>query len=152
MPLPTLLVITKADLVGPGDLEVLEELYGGIYRTVRFSATKHIGHQQFRIELWKLLQLVRVYTKPPGKKAERSDPFVLHVGSTVHDLADRIHADLAERLAYARVWGGKIEGQRVAREFELRDRGTSSSSRPDSPASDAHAHEPSRRPGRTGRW
>jgi hypothetical protein len=122
MPLPTLLVLSKADLVNQGDLEVLEELYGQIYRTVRFSATKHVGHQQFRIELWNLLQLVRVYTKPPGKKAERSDPFVLHVGSTVHDLADRIHANLAEKLAYARVWGGKIEGQRVARDFELRDR------------------------------
>jgi len=122
MPLPTLLVFTKADLVDSGDLEVLEELYGPTYRTVRFSATKHIGHQQLRIELWKLLQLIRVYTKPPGKRAERSDPFVLHIGSTVHDLADRIHADLSERLAYARVWGGKIEGQRVARDFELRDR------------------------------
>ncbi len=99
MPLPTLLVLTKADLVGSGDLEVLEELYGPTFRSVRFSATKHIGHQQFRIELWRLLQLIRVYTKPPGKKAERSDPFVLHVGSTVHDLADRIHADLAEKLA-----------------------------------------------------
>ena len=29
---------------------------------------------------------------------------------------------LSERLAYARVWGGKIDGQRVARDFELRDR------------------------------
>jgi ribosome-interacting GTPase 1 len=122
MPLPTLLVLAKADLVDAADLEVLEELYQGSFPMVRFSATRHIGHQQFRIELWKLLELIRVYTKPPGKKAERSDPFVLHLGSTVHDLADRIHADLAEKLAYARVWGGKIEGQRVARDFELRDR------------------------------
>lgn len=122
MPVPTLFVITKADLVGAGDIEVLDELYGEIYRTVRFSAVKHIGHQQLRVELWRLLQLVRVYTKPPGKKAERSDPFVLNAGSTVLDLAGRIHADLPERLAYARVWGGKIDGQRVARDFELRDR------------------------------
>ncbi|HPA81477.1 MAG TPA: TGS domain-containing protein [Thermoanaerobaculales bacterium] len=122
LPLPTLLVLSKADLADAGDLEILEELYAGVFPIVRFSATKHIGHQQFRIELWRLLQLIRVYTKPPGKRAERSDPFVLHSGSTVHDLADRIHADLSERLAYARVWGGKIDGQRVAREFELRDR------------------------------
>jgi ribosome-interacting GTPase 1 len=122
MPLPTLFVITKADLVDAGDIEVLEELYGEIFRTIRFSATKHIGHQQLRITLWQLLQLVRVYTKPPGKKAERSDPFVLHSGSTVLDLAARIHADLPDKLAYARVWGGKVDGQRVARDFELRDR------------------------------
>jgi ribosome-interacting GTPase 1 len=122
MPLPTLFVITKCDLVDGGDIEVLEELYGEIYPTVRFSATRHLGHQQLRIALWRLLQLVRVYTKPPGKKAERSDPFVLHAGSTVVDLAYRIHADLADKLAYAKVWGGKIDGQRVARDFELRDR------------------------------
>ena len=72
--------------------------------------------------LWKLLQLVRVYTKPPGKKADRRDPFVLTAGATVLDLAARIHAELPEKLAYARVWGGKIDGQRVARDFELRDR------------------------------
>ena len=122
MPLPTVLVITKVDQVDEADLDVLEELYGEEFPVVRFSATKHVGHQRLRLELWRLLQLVRVYTKPPGKKIERTDPFVLHVGSTVADLAERIHRDLPQKLAYARVWGGKIEGQRVSRDFELRDR------------------------------
>jgi ribosome-interacting GTPase 1 len=122
MPLPALLVVTKVDAVDSGDVEVLEELYGEQYPVVRFSAEGRIGHQELKLSLWKTLQLVRVYTKKPGKKADRSDPFVLHAGSTVLDLAERIHRDLAERLAYAKVWGGKIDGQRVARDFEFRDR------------------------------
>jgi hypothetical protein len=102
MPLPTLLVLTKADLVGSGDLEVLEELYGPTFRSVRFSATKHIGHQQFRIELWRLLQLIRV---TPSRPARRRSVATSSCSTSV----DRarpcrlIHADLAEKLAYARV-------------------------------------------------
>jgi ribosome-interacting GTPase 1 len=122
MPLPTLLVVTKADVVDPGDMEVIEELYGDRFTAVRFSARQRIGFQQLKLSLWRLLQLVRVYTKPPGKRAERVDPFVLHSGSTVMDLASRIHGDLAHKLAYAKVWGGKVDGQKVSREFELRDR------------------------------
>ena len=122
MPLPTLLVISKADVVEEGDMQVIEELYGELFTTVRFSARGRIGFQQLRLSLWQNLQLVRVYTKPPRKKPERLDPFVLHSGSTVMDLAARIHGDLADKLVYAKVWGGKIEGQKVSRDFELRDR------------------------------
>ena len=86
-----------------------------------FSTFESIN-QKLKLALWRLLQLVRVYTKPPGKKMERTDPFVLHLGSTVLDLAERIHRDLPKKLAYARVWGGKLDGQRVSRDFELRDR------------------------------
>ena len=72
--------------------------------------------------LWRRLQLVRVYSKPPGKPADRSEPFVLPARVTVDDLAERIHREIAEKLQFARVWGGKLDGQRVARDFELRDR------------------------------
>jgi hypothetical protein len=34
-----------------------------------------------------------------------------------------VHHDFAERLKFARVWGqGKFEGQRINREYILRDR------------------------------
>ncbi len=122
MPLPTLLVVSKADVVAEGDMQVIEELYGELFTTVRFSANGRVGFQQLKLSLWQILQLVRVYTKPPGKKPDRLDPFVVHSGSTVMDLAARIHGDLANKLVYAKVWGGKIEGQKVSREFELRDR------------------------------
>jgi ribosome-interacting GTPase 1 len=66
--------------------------------------------------------MVRVYSKPPGKPVDRSAPFVLPLGYTVADLAERVHREIAEKMQFARVWGGKLDGQRVARDFELRDR------------------------------
>ncbi len=121
-PLPTVLVANKADLVDPADVQVLEELYGDRFPVVSFSATERTGVQQLKVAVWRSLDLVRVYTKKPGHKPERREPFVLPRGATVEDLAARIHGDLAERLAHARVWGGTLAGQRVSRDFELRDR------------------------------
>ena len=124
MPLPTLLVISKADVVDEGDMRVIEELYGELFPTIRFSARTRVGFQQLKLALWRQLQLVRVYVRPPGKKTERLDPIVMHAGSTVMDLAVRIHGGRAEKMVYAKLWGGKIDGQKVSREFELRDRDT----------------------------
>ncbi len=122
LPLPTLLVISKVDLASEDDVAVLEELYGERFPTVRFSATTRAGLQPLKAALWRLLQLVRVHVKTHGQKLERSEPLVLPNGATVIDLAGRVDPDLPEKLAYARIWGGKLEGQRVARDFELRDR------------------------------
>ena len=82
----------------------------------------HAGLEALKVAIWRRLQLVRVYSKPPGKPADKSAPFVLPHGHTVSDFAERVHREIAEKLQFARVWGGKLEGQRVARDFELRDR------------------------------
>lgn len=124
LPLPTLMVVTKTDLVTPGDVEVLRELYEGEYPLVAVSAATREGLQELKVRIWRLLGLVRIYTKPPGKKPDHSAPFVLAEGSTILDLAARIHQELPERVQYARVWGGRVDGQKVSREYELHDRDT----------------------------
>jgi len=121
-PLSTLMVVTKVDLARDADLAVLEELYGATYHLVRISTKTRVGLEPFKVALWRHLQLIRAYAKPPGKHPDRLEPFVLVQGSTVVDLAERIHRELAENLQFVRVWGGKLDGQRVARDFELRDR------------------------------
>ena len=121
-PLPTLMVLTKMDRARAEDVQVLEEFYATTYPLVRVSATDHSGLESLKVALWRHLQLVRVYAKPPGKPADRRAPFVLPLGSTVHDLAEHVHREIAEQLQFARLWGGKLDGQRVARDFELRDR------------------------------
>ncbi len=121
-PLETLMLVTKADRARESDLAVLDEFYAGTFPMLRVSTSTHSGLEVFKVQLWKHLGLVRVYPKPPGKPADRHEPFVLLEGHTVHDLAERVHREIAEKLAFARVWGGKLDGQRVARDFELRDR------------------------------
>jgi uncharacterized protein len=121
-PLPTLMVVSKMDRARESDVQVLEELYGTEYPLLKLSVTQHSGFDAFKVAVWKRLQLVRVYSKPPGKPTDRNEPFVLPEGATIHDLAERIHREIGENLQFARVWGGKLDGQRVARDFELRDR------------------------------
>jgi ribosome-interacting GTPase 1 len=121
-PLEVLMVVTKTDRAREDDIGVLEEIYSAQFPMLRVSAATHTGLEVFKVALWKHLQLVRVYAKPPGKPVDRHEPFVLPIGHNVLDLAEHIHREIAEGLQFARVWGGKLEGQRVARDFELRDR------------------------------
>ncbi len=120
-PIPTMLVVTKIDAASPDDVETLEEFYRETYPVAHVAAPSARGLEELKAEIWNWLQLVRVYTKVPGKAFEKSAPFVVHKGATLIELAEKIHRDLAAKLEFARVWGGSREGLRVAREYELHD-------------------------------
>ena len=63
---------------------------------------------------------MRVYTKAPGKKPDFEDPYVMPRGSTVCDVAEKVHRDFVERLKYAKIWGtGKADGIMVPRDFVI---------------------------------
>ena len=81
------------------------------------------GLEDLKRAIFTRLDILRVYTKAPGKKADYTAPYVLKRGSTVVTLAERVHKDLAQSFRYARVWGhGKFEGQMVQRDYVLVDR------------------------------
>jgi ribosome-interacting GTPase 1 len=124
--LPTLLVANKADLLDHAqtDLEVLAELEEPHFPVLLCSAQSGLGLGDLGAWLWRRLGLVRVYTKAPGKPAERDRPFTLRVGEqTVADAARLVHRDMARTLRYARVWGRSVtaDGQHVGREHRLAD-------------------------------
>ena len=86
------------------------------------SATTGEGLETLRAGTYHLLGVLRVYTKVPGKPADRTKPFTLPIGSTVLDLAREIHRDLEHALKSARIWGtGVFDGQAVKRDHELHD-------------------------------
>lgn len=120
-PVPTLLILTKIDVAPADDVDALEEFYRDTYPVARVAAPSARGLEELKAAIWHWLQLVRVYTKVPGKAFERTAPFVVHRGATLIELAEKIHRDLAAKLDFARVWGGSREGLRVARDYELHD-------------------------------
>ena len=68
------------------------------------------------------LEIIRVYTKTPGKEPDLGTPFVVKKGSKIEDLASKIHKDFLEKLKYARVWGKNVyNGQMVQRDHILQD-------------------------------
>ena len=72
--------------------------------------------------LFDLNRIIRVYSKTPGKNADKSQPHVLHRGDCLMDFARVVHKDFAEKLRYAKAWGeGMFDGQRIQRDQELLD-------------------------------
>ncbi|MGD0922281.1 MAG: GTPase, partial [Terriglobia bacterium] len=120
----TLLVANKLDAAGAADdLEILKELYGARFPILALSAETGEGLDGLRRAAFDMLELVRVYTKAPGKKMELIAPYVLKRGSRLVDLAAHVHHDFLNQLKYARVWGhGRFEGQMVNRDYLLADK------------------------------
>ena len=120
----TLLVANKVDASGALEtLDVLKDLYGARLETLPVSAETGQGLEELRRCAFDLLEVIRVYTKAPGKKVELAAPYILKRGSRLLDLAAHVHHDFLTQLKYARVWGhGKFEGQMVNRDYLLADK------------------------------
>ncbi len=120
---PTLLVATKLDAPdAPVRLELLREAYGSRFEILPVSAEAGTGLETLKQELFRMLGVIRVYTTAPGRRADKSVPYVFRRGITVEEVAAVVHKDFAERLKYARVWGSRTyEGQMVQREHVLED-------------------------------
>jgi len=119
----TLGVATGSDLPGaPGILEVLQELWGGRFPWLPVSVKTGENLDVLRRTFFDLLEIVRVHTKTPGKKAELNAPYVFPKGSTVREVAEHVHKELAMAMKYARIWGeGKYDGQMVQRDYVVED-------------------------------
>ncbi len=122
--LPTLLIANKSDLdPDPEEVKVLEDLLGVRFPAVATSVQTGQGLDQLGALLFRGLEIVRVYTKAPGRPADRERPFTLRRGATVLDVARLVHKDLARSLKFARIWGsGQFDGQQVGPEHKVADR------------------------------
>jgi ribosome-interacting GTPase 1 len=102
--------------------DVLQELYGERWPMLAVSATTGQQLDRLRQELYTMLDVVRVYTKAPGKKPDLTAPFTLPDGSSVEEVATMVHKDFAERLKFARVWGKQTyDGQMVQRDYVVQE-------------------------------
>ena len=116
-------ICTKSDIAEPDALDMLKELCDHPFEFVEISIETGAGVEQFKRKLFELLEIIRVYSKPPGKPADMADPFTLPIGSTVADLAQLVHRQLADRLKSARIWGtGVHDGQNTQRTHVLNDK------------------------------
>jgi len=116
-------ICTKSDIAEAGVLEGLKELVEHPFEFVEISAETGEGLDELAGTFFRLLDIIRVYAKPPGKPADMTDPFTLPIGSTVTDLAHVVHRQLAEKLKFARIWGAGVhDGQNTQRNHVLNDK------------------------------
>jgi ribosome-interacting GTPase 1 len=120
----TLLVANKLDLPGAGDrLEVVRELFSPRFPIHAISAEQGTGLEELRTAIYRFLNVIRVYTRQPGKPPDLHSPFTCPAGSTVLEMAALVHRDFAQGLKAARIWGtGVYDGQTVKRDHVLNDK------------------------------
>jgi uncharacterized protein len=120
----TLLVANKSDLPGAADrLEVVREMFGLRFPVHVIAAETGAGLEDLRNAIYRFLNVIRVYTKKPGKPPDMESPFTCPAGSTLLELASLVHRDFAEKLKSARIWGtGVYDGQTVTRDHVMHDK------------------------------
>ena len=68
------------------------------------------------------LNIIRVYSKAPGRDPDLQSPFILDRGCTVEEFAGKVHQDFFKKLKSARLWGSaEHDGIMVGRDYVLHD-------------------------------
>ena len=111
--IPTLTVVNKIDMVDHEWIEKLKE--EADYDLVEISADKDINLEELKEKIFQKLDLIRIYLRPKGQKPDFEEPLIVRNGSTIENIADKIHGDLKKDLRFTRVWGKSVKfgGQKV---------------------------------------
>lgn len=116
------LVNKNDDETSDEDYEIFCHFLEGHWPLLPISTTTGRNLDRLKLTLFDELQIIRVYTKAPGKDPDYTAPFVLKKGSTVSDFARKVHNDFLHNLKAARVWGGAdFDGQMVSKDYPLQD-------------------------------
>jgi len=121
--LPLLVIANKIDdHSSEENFEIFKSLLEDERLVIPVSAKGGRNFDILKESIFHTLDIIRVYTKIPGKEPDLTAPFVLRKGSTLEELAVKIHKDFSAKLKYARLWGSHVyDGQMVQRDHVLQD-------------------------------
>jgi hypothetical protein len=113
----TLVAPNKMDLPDAAErLALFRELCPLGFPVYPISAADPATLEGLRDAIYRSLDVVRVYTKlPHAKEPDRERPFTVRRGSTILDVAELIHKDLATHFKFARVWGTQVHPATVVK-------------------------------------
>jgi len=121
---PAIILANKIDHPKADErLELLKKVVEEKIKIIAVSCKTKSGIENLGAELFGMLDVMRVYTKEPNKKDSSPRPFTIRKGSTVFDLAKRIHSDFYKQFTYAKVWSKRLRfsPQKVGGSFTLED-------------------------------
>jgi ribosome-interacting GTPase 1 len=121
---PTIIVGNKIDLEGAeGNLKLLKAYLSDRLPIIPVSTITGEGLNELGENLFRTLEIMRIYTKEPNEREFSEKPFILKKGATIYDLAKAIHSDFKENFNFAKVWSKRLvfSPQRVGTTFHLKD-------------------------------
>ncbi len=123
--LPAALIAARAEEVpnAEEEIEILQELLEIRYPSMAVSARTGNGLEGLARWLFETLEVVRVYTKAPGRPPDFGQPFTVRRGDTVYDVARMVHQEIADNFKFGRLWrNGSRNGRQVGRNYRVADR------------------------------
>ena len=123
--LPAALIAARAEKVpnAEEEIEILQELLELRYPSMAVSARTGNGLEGLARWLFETLEVVRVYTKAPGRPPDFGQPFTVRRGDTVYDVARMVHQEIADNFKFGRLWrNGSTNGRQVGRDYRVADR------------------------------
>lgn len=118
--IPAIYVLNKIDQISIEELDILYR----IPRCVPISAKDEWNFDILLRKIWKILNLIRIYTKPRGMIPDYNDPVIMKADSpTVEDFCNKLHKTIIHSFKYALVWGSsaKHTPQKVGKDHVLAD-------------------------------
>ena len=121
--LPFLVIANKIDdQSSEENFEIFNSLLEDDWHVIPVSVAAGRNFDVLKEAVYHTLEIIRIYTKVPGKEPDLTAPFVLRKGSTLEELALKVHKDFSSKLKYARLWGAHVyDGQMVQRDHVLQD-------------------------------
>jgi ribosome-interacting GTPase 1 len=113
-----IVVLNKIDVLSEQEISKFKAV-----NPVMISAKNKTGLDELRQKIFENINLIRIYTKEPGKKPSER-PIILKKEDSIRDLGEKIRKDFPERIISAKIWGSsaKFPGQTVGIEHVLHDK------------------------------
>ncbi len=121
---PSLIVINKEDLLNDKEKDKLKE-YFSEDDYIFISALNSTNLETLKEKVFTKLNLIRIYTKEPGKEPKLDKPLILKGENiTIKDVAMKLHKEFYKDFLYAKIWGlsAKFPGQKKGIDHKLKDK------------------------------
>lgn len=121
-----IVVFNKIDQY-PEDIKrkISETLKSKRYNHVIISAKTGEGLEELKEKIFESFPIIRVYTRHQGKNPKNKDrPVVLHLNSTLEDVAEKILHGYSKKVKYAKITGpsAKFKNQKVGLKHIVMDK------------------------------
>ncbi len=121
-----IIIFNKIDLYNEDiKRKIRETLRSKKYNFCMVSTATDEGLEDLKEKIFKSFDIIRIYTKHPGKKEKLDNvPVILPPGSTLEDVAKKILHDYSKKVKYAKITGPscKFPNQKVGLKHIVKDK------------------------------
>ncbi len=116
---PSILVLNKIDLVNQGFIREIQSNIGSDFIPV--SADANINVESLKEAIYQKLEFIKIFMRPKGGETDFNEPLIVRDGSTIEDVCNKIHRNMAREFRFANVWGRSVKyaGQKVGLDHRL---------------------------------